>query len=101
MSEDGWDRLPDDFSNGPDAQSLHRELFAALRRGIDDDLTALQRRVFVAIALNEVPMDAFARELGANRNAVYKTLFDARRKLRASLARAGYEPPYVTSGVGL
>jgi RNA polymerase sigma-70 factor (ECF subfamily) len=101
MSDDGWDRLPDNLSNGPDAQSLHRELFAALRRAIDEDLTALQRRVFVAIALNEVPMDAFARELGANRNAVYKTLFDARRKLRASLVAAGYEPPYVTSGAAL
>jgi RNA polymerase sigma-70 factor (ECF subfamily) len=35
-------------------------------------------------------MDAFARELGSNRNAVYKALFDARRKLRASLTTAGY-----------
>jgi RNA polymerase sigma-70 factor, ECF subfamily len=101
MDDDGWDRLPDSFSRGPDAQSLHAELFAALRRAIDEDLTALQRRVFVAIALNEVPMDAFARELGANRNAVYKTLFDARRKLRASLHAAGHEPPYVTSGAML
>jgi len=98
MDDDGWDRLPDTLSSGPDAQSVHRELFAALRRAIDEDLTALQRRVFVAIALNQVPMDAFARELGANRNAVYKTLFDARRKLRASLAAAGHEPPYVTEG---
>ncbi len=101
MDDDGWDRLPESWSSGPDAQSLHRELFAALRRAIDEDLTALQRRVFVAIALNEVPMDAFARELGANRNAVYKTLFDARRKLRASLVAAGYQPPYVSSGVTL
>jgi DNA-directed RNA polymerase specialized sigma24 family protein len=46
-------------------------------------------------------MDAFARELDANRNAVYKTLFDARRKLRASLHAAGHEPPYVTSGAML
>ena len=72
-------------------------MFAVLRRAIDEDLTPLQRRVFVAIALNEVPMDAFARELGASRNAVYKSLFDARRKLRASLGAAGYEPPYARS----
>ena len=44
----------------------------------------------MAIALDEVPVDALAAELGSNRNAVYKALFDARRKLRASLARAGY-----------
>ncbi len=98
MDDDLWDRLPDTFTGGPDAQSLHGELFATLRRAIDEDLTALQKRVFVAIALNEVPMDAFARELGSSRNAVYKVLFDARRKLRASLGAAGYEPPYVTTG---
>jgi len=46
--------------------------------------------VFVAIALDEVPMDALAIEMGSNRSAIYKTLFDARRKLRASLAAAGH-----------
>ena len=73
--------------DSPQHNSEQRELFAALRRAIDEDLTALQRRVFVAIALNEVPMDAFARDVGASRNTVYKSLFDARRKLRASLVR--------------
>ena len=52
-------------------------MLEALRQAITEDLTDLQRRVFVAVALNEVPMDAFARELGSNRNAVYKSLFDA------------------------
>jgi RNA polymerase sigma-70 factor (ECF subfamily) len=46
--------------------------------------------VFVAIALNEVPIDVLARQLGTNRNAVYKNLFDARRNLRASMAAAGH-----------
>jgi RNA polymerase sigma-70 factor, ECF subfamily len=46
--------------------------------------------VFVAIALNEVPIDVVAIQLGSDRNAVYKNLFDARAKLRASLAEAGY-----------
>ncbi len=97
LDDDAWGRLPDTLMTAPDDQTLHRELFATLRRAVDEDLTALQRRVFVAIALNEVPMDAFARELGATRNAVYKTLFDARRRLRASLSAAGYEPPYALS----
>jgi RNA polymerase sigma-70 factor (ECF subfamily) len=46
--------------------------------------------VFVAIALNDVPIDVLALQLGSNRNAVYKNLFDARRRLRASLAAAGH-----------
>lgn len=98
IDDDAWDRLPDVLTSGPEVQSVHGELFATLRRAIDEDLTPLQRRVFVAIALNQVPTDAFARELGASRNAVYKTLFDARHKLRASLGAAGYEPPYVLAG---
>jgi RNA polymerase sigma-70 factor, ECF subfamily len=46
--------------------------------------------VFVAIVLNGVPLDALTVELASNRNAIYKTLFDARRKLRAALAANGY-----------
>jgi RNA polymerase sigma-70 factor (ECF subfamily) len=57
---------------------------------VDHELTAHQRRVFVAIVLNGVPLDALVVELGSNRNAIYKTLFDARRKLRVSLVTNGY-----------
>jgi RNA polymerase sigma-70 factor (ECF subfamily) len=63
---------------------------AALRRLIDTVLTSRQRRIFVSIVLNEVPVDALAAELGSNRNAIYKALFDARRKLRAALVANGY-----------
>ena len=53
-------------------------------------LTERQRRVFVAIVLNGIPLDALVRELGSSRNAIYKTLYDARRKLRAQLVAAGH-----------
>ncbi len=98
MDDDSWERRPDLGAVAPDQRTEHREVFEALRRAIDQDLTPLQQRVFVAVALNEVPMDAMARELGANRNAVYKVLFDARRKLRESLRTAGYERPTQSSG---
>ncbi|MEV0070754.1 hypothetical protein [Amycolatopsis sp. NPDC050768] len=42
------------------------------------------------LVLNAVPLDALVAELGTNRNAIYKTLFDARRKLRARLVAEGY-----------
>jgi len=35
--------------------------------------------------INEVPADALVAQLGSNRNAIYKMMFDARRKLRAAL----------------
>jgi RNA polymerase sigma-70 factor (ECF subfamily) len=93
LDADAWDRIPDSLTASPQLANEQRESIVALRHAIENDLTELQRRVFVAIALNDVPMDAFARELGSNRNAIYKTLFDARRKLRASLAVAGYARP--------
>ena len=90
MDDDSWERLPDPLPVAPQQLAEQHEMLEALRRAITEDLTDLQRRVFVAVALNEVPMDAFARELGSNRNAVYKALFDARCKLRVSLDAAGY-----------
>jgi RNA polymerase sigma-70 factor (ECF subfamily) len=84
------ERIADRLATPPDQRAEQRELLAALARAVEQDLTAHQRKVFVAIALDDVPVDALAAELGSNRNAVYKALFDARRKLRASLAGAGY-----------
>jgi RNA polymerase sigma-70 factor (ECF subfamily) len=55
--------------------------------------------VFVAIALNDVPIDVLAIQLGTNRNAMYKNLFDARRNLRASMAAAGH-PVIARDAVG-
>jgi len=93
MDQRTWDQLPDPLPLQPEHVVEFHEVQIALRRAIEEDLTAHQRRVFVAVALNEVPMDAVAREIGSNRNAVYKTLFDARRRLRVSLAAAGYARP--------
>jgi RNA polymerase sigma-70 factor, ECF subfamily len=88
-----WDRLPDRFGFDPAQQSEWRDLVAALRRAVDEELTARQREVFVAVVVNEVPLDALAARLGSNRNAIYKMMFDARRKLRAALAANGYLGP--------
>ena len=48
-------------------------------------LTPHQREVFIALALNGVPIDVLAERLGSTRGALYKTLHDARRKLRATI----------------
>jgi RNA polymerase sigma-70 factor (ECF subfamily) len=90
LDAEDWDRLPDRFGFDPAQQAEWRDLLAALRRAVDEELTARQRRIFVAIVLNGVPLDALVIELASNRNAIYKTLFDARRKLRAALAANGY-----------
>jgi RNA polymerase sigma-70 factor (ECF subfamily) len=56
-------------------------------------LTPHQREVFAALAMNGVPIDVLAERRNTTRGALYKTLHDARRKLRAALAAAGQAVP--------
>ncbi len=84
-----WERLPDSLAPRPGDRLEQREQLTALSHSIGE-LTDRQREVFVAIALNEVPIDVLALELGSNRNAIYKNLFDARRSLRVKMAAVGH-----------
>jgi RNA polymerase sigma-70 factor (ECF subfamily) len=79
-----WPLLAD-RAGGPDQAAEQRELLEALRDGIATALTAHQREVLVAVALNDVPIDVLAERLSTTRGALYKTIHDARRRLRAHL----------------
>jgi RNA polymerase sigma-70 factor (ECF subfamily) len=69
----------------PAEEAEQSDLLREVQRAIETELTAHQRRVLVALALNEVPIDVLAERLGTTRGALYKTLHDARRKLRSAL----------------
>jgi len=84
-----WEEVPDPLARGPEDCLEQRAQLDALSRAIGE-LTDRQREAFVAIALNDVPIDVVALKLGTNRNALYKNLFDARRTLRARMAAAGH-----------
>jgi RNA polymerase sigma-70 factor (ECF subfamily) len=73
----------------PDAEAEQSELLEAVQSAIGQVLTPHQRRVLVALALNGVPIDVLAERLNTNRGALYKTLHDARRKLRKHLQGRG------------
>ncbi len=76
----------------PEAYAQGRDLATALATAIAATLTPHQRRIVVALLIDEVPVDVLAERLGTSRNAVYKTLHDARVALRADLRAAGYLP---------
>lgn len=78
---------------GPDREAETAELLTALAQEIEDGLSPHQREVLVALALNEVPIDVLAERLNTTRGALYKTLHDARRKLRSGLAARGLSVP--------
>ena len=85
-----WERLPDRFGIDPARHAESAGILAEVRRVVDDELTSHQRRVFVAIVVDEIPLDALAARLGLRRNAIYKVIFDARRKIRRALVANGY-----------
>jgi RNA polymerase sigma-70 factor, ECF subfamily len=80
------------FSTGresPQGSAEQGELLRELQVGIDEALTSHQREVLVALTLNDVPIDVLAERLNTTRGALYKTLHDARKKLRAHLDSKG------------
>ncbi len=91
LESDGLAQLCDHRCGCPAAQTEAWELIRALRDAIAEALTPQQRAVLVAITLNDVPIDVLAQRRGTTRGALYKTLHDARRNLRAQLAKDGLD----------
>jgi RNA polymerase sigma-70 factor (ECF subfamily) len=93
---------PSAWREGPTAdparRALQDETLAVLRDTIESQLTVRQRQALKAIVLEGVPLDELARHWGSNRNAIYKLLHDARRKLKACLEERGFS---VTETLGL
>jgi RNA polymerase sigma-70 factor, ECF subfamily len=85
--------LLEDKSSGtaPEQSAVQTEIQEIIREVIERELTEKQRRVLVLMVFNDVPMDEVVRYLGTNRNAVYKLLHDARRKLKNGLQARGFD----------
>ncbi|HEY7268070.1 MAG TPA: sigma-70 family RNA polymerase sigma factor [Solirubrobacterales bacterium] len=88
LAAEDWSLMADP-GLAPQGEVEMNDLLAAIRQEIETSLTPHQREVLVALALNEVPIDVLADRLGSTRGALYKTLHDARRKLREALAARG------------
>ena len=75
----------------PAGEAESRELLDSIRAAIETELSAHQREVLVAVVLNDVPIDVLAERLNTTRGALYKTIHDARKKLRACLSETGLQ----------
>jgi RNA polymerase sigma-70 factor, ECF subfamily len=85
LADDAWGAFADPGPSAHDSATTG-ELLRAIRTAVETELTDHQREVFVALALQEVPIDVLAERRSTTRGALYKTLHDARRRLRAALA---------------
>ncbi len=74
----------------PEHSAMQEEARGIIQEVIERELTEKQRRVLTLMVFNEVPMDEVVRHMGGNRNAVYKLLHDARRKLKSGLEARGF-----------
>jgi RNA polymerase sigma-70 factor, ECF subfamily len=88
LHPEAWPLFPTDGPS-PAASAERNELFDALNEAISNELTPHQREVLIAITFNGVPIDVLAERLNTTRGALYKTLHDARYKLRVHLAAHG------------
>jgi RNA polymerase sigma-70 factor, ECF subfamily len=64
LDAEDWDRLPDRFGTDPGEHAAHGEMITAIRRAVDHELTDRQRRLFIAVVLNSIPLDAVADKTG-------------------------------------
>jgi RNA polymerase sigma-70 factor, ECF subfamily len=94
-----WSGFPTGSGSIRSGTRSRRASSRRLRRVVDDELTVHQRRVFEAIVVDGIPLDTLAAELGLRRNAIYKVIFDTRRKIRRALVANGYlEEPGLEQG---
>jgi RNA polymerase sigma-70 factor (ECF subfamily) len=92
QTDDPVGSLEAELDAHPDRAAEQKEAWRAIRAVLDGELTERQRQALVAVVLQEVPLDEVVRHWGSNRNAVYKLLHDARRKLKARLEARGLHP---------
>ena len=91
IDDASWDRVADATPIDPHGATDARELVAAVRQTVADELTPRQRDVFLAVVVQEIPVDVVAERHGSSRGAVYKVLHDARQKLRLALSAQGWD----------
>lgn len=91
--------LADSLANGkspdPEKALLRQAVWEALRRIVAEDLTERQRTVFIALIIQDTPVEEVARQLQTPPNNVYKILHDARKKLKRRLLEDAITPEYV------
>ncbi|MET9356254.1 sigma-70 family RNA polymerase sigma factor [Streptomyces sp. NPDC006617] len=90
FDQEEWAQVPDHSGVDPVSCCQAQELVEAVQDAVDTALSIRQRQVFTEVVLKGTPLETLADELETNRNALYKTMFDARKKLRARLVAEGH-----------
>jgi len=104
MEDEADDSAPHQFASfepGPEAIAERTDILQRVQDIMAEELTERQRAAMHAINMQGVPMEEVARRMGTNRNALYKLLHDARRRLKHRLEREGLPPKELLEMFGL
>ena len=74
---------------------MQSEMMAMLERIMAEEMTDKQRMAMMAVRVQGMPIEEVARQMGMERNALYKLLHDARRRLKKRMERDGLKPEEV------
>jgi RNA polymerase sigma-70 factor (ECF subfamily) len=74
-----------DPSHGPEEEVSQNNLFDIVYQLIDTELTDRQKTAILAIVQGGMPIDQVAEKMDTNRNALYKLIHDARKRLKQAL----------------
>lgn len=95
----GIDRLADEQPT-PERLTMRETMLATVRRFVDEELTDRQREAMVAVMFNGMPLEEAARRMGTNRNALYKLLHDARKRLKKRMEAEGLSAQDALGSIG-
>lgn len=79
----------------PEQVIEQEDVLGKVTEAFQNVLTPRQRAAMEAIILDDIPLEEVAEQMGTNRNALYKLIHDARRKLRDYLEETGLSPEYI------
>ena len=98
LPEDSIDFTPmvlADPSPDPEERASQTMLAEMVQKMIDEDLTDRQRTAMMAIMVGGMPLEEVAQRMNTNRNALYKLIHDARKRMKQSLLARGMTPQEV------
>jgi RNA polymerase sigma-70 factor (ECF subfamily) len=90
-----------DPSAGTEKQTMQHEIVDVLRRVILEELTDRQRQALIAVRFQGMPITEVAARMDTNPNALYKLLFDARKRLKQRILARGLSSDDVLSAFDL
>jgi RNA polymerase sigma-70 factor (ECF subfamily) len=78
-----------DSDPSPEQRVTRRMLIEMVQRLIAEELTERQRQAVIAVVFAGMPTQEVARRMHTNRNALYKLMHDARRRLKQRMEADG------------